>query len=59
MFEWCVVWYGFENKYQEDMCKIGLHTLKMITLIGLIRVNLYDHLLSMRIFTLIMNKIFI
>jgi hypothetical protein len=42
--------------------KIGLHAQNMNTILGsivnVIGVDLYDHLMSTRIFTLIMNKIF-
>ena len=62
-------WYGSKNKCKKDMClnEIGLRAQNMITSLGSI-VNifgregggdLYDHLVSTRIFTLIMDKIFI
>ena len=62
-----MVWCGFKNRYQEDMCSkhIGLCAQNMITIVGsIININgveedLYDHLMSTKIFPLIMNKIFV
>ena len=59
-----MVWSGSKNEYQEDVClkEIRLCAPNMITILGSM-VNVtrgtYDHLMSMRLFTLIMNKIFI
>ena len=59
IFEWYVVWCGYKNEYKKDMClkEIGLHAQNMIT-----KFNnqydwgdLYDHLLSTKIFILIIN----
>ena len=67
IFEWYVVRCDPKTKYQNDMCikETRLCAQNMITILGSI-VNiiwglgdLYDHLMSMRIFTLKMNKIFI
>ena len=68
MYERYVVRCGFKNKYQEDMClkEIGLHGISKYDNhyrlngqssyeVG----NLDDHLMGMKIFTLIINKIFI
>ena len=57
---------GFKSGHQKDiMClkEIGPHAQNMLTILGsivnIILGDLYDHLMSMRIFTLMMNKIFI
>ena len=55
---------GSKNGYQKDVCviEIGLFVQNMITIVGskanMIGEN-YDHLMSMRIFALMMNKTFI
>ena len=65
IFEWYVVWCGSKNKYQKDTClkEIGLHAQNMITIVAsiidLLGGNLYDHSMSTRIFTLILNKIYV
>ena len=65
IFEWYLVWCGYKNEYKKDMClkEIGLHAQNMITIVSLtinmIGGDLYDHLLSTKIFTLIINKIII
>jgi hypothetical protein len=58
-----VVRYGSKNGYQIDMCskEVGLCDQNMLTILGPSQYdwgNLYDYLMSTRIFTLIMNKIF-
>ena len=63
-FEWYVIKFSFRNGYQKNMClnEIRLRAQNMITVRGsiahIIEGNPYDHLMSMKIFTLIMNKIF-
>ena len=54
IFEWFVVWCGSKNGYQTYMFlkEIGLHTQWGGG-------GMYDHLMRMRIFSLIMNRIFI
>ena len=65
LFEWYMGSCGSKNGHQEGMCskEIRLHAQNMLTILGLMvnmtRGDLYDHLMSTRIFTLIMNKIFI
>ena len=66
IFEWYVVRCDFENGFQKDIClkEIGLCAQNMLTFLGsivnIIDGDLYDHLyMSMKIFTLIMDKIFI
>ena len=64
VFEWYVVWCGYKNKYEKDIClkEIGLHAQNMITILSLSQHDwgdLYDHLLSTKIFTLIIYKIII
>ena len=64
IFEWCVVRRESKNGHQKDMClkEIELCVQNMLTIIGSIIDmigGLYDHLMSKRMFTLIMNKIFI
>ena len=54
--------YGSRNIHQKDMCleEIGLHAQKLITIlnstVNIIGWNLHGHLMSTRIFTLVMNK---
>ena len=66
--EWDVVRCGSKNGYQKDIMwleEIGLCAQNLITILGsMVNISLgegelYDHLMSRRIFTLIMNKIFI
>ena len=65
IFEWYVVRCGSKKRYQNNMClkRIGLHAQNIKPISRFIFHHnwgsLYDHLMSMRIFTLIMNKIFI
>ena len=65
VFEWYVIWRGLKNKYKKDMClkEIGLCAQNMITIlsstINIIGGDLYNELMSTRIFTSMMNKIFI
>ena len=65
ILEWYVVRCGSMNGYWKDSCfiEIGLHARNMYTILGSIvnifGVDLYDHLMSTRIFTLIINKILI
>jgi hypothetical protein len=64
IFQWYVVWFGSKNGYQEDMClrEIRLCAHNMITILGsMLNVigGTYDHLMSVRLFTSRMNKIFI
>ena len=60
IFEWYMVWCGFKNGYQNDMClkEIGIHAQNMITILGsIVRhnwVDPYDYLTSARILTLVM-----
>ena len=64
--EWYVVRCGSNNGYLRDMCSkdIGLRVQNVMTVLSLI-VNiidgdlLYDHFMSIRIFTLMINEIFI
>ena len=37
IFEWYVVWCGYKNEYQKDMClkEIGLYAQNMITILSL------------------------
>ena len=66
MFDLYVVRCGSKNRHQKDMCskENGLCAQNMLTILHFI-VNiigvgdLYDHIKSMRIFTMIMNEIFI
>ena len=67
-FEWYVVRCGSNHKYQKDIClkEAGLRAHNMITVLNsIININFfgggytYDHLISTRIFTSIMNKTFI
>ena len=61
LFECYMLWCGSKNKYQKGiLCfkKIGVCAQNMKTVISSI-VNIYDHLVSTKIFTLIMNQIFI
>ena len=63
MFEWCVVGCGSKNNHWKYMCsnEIGLHVQIMLPslspVVNIVGGGLYDHLVSMRIFTL--NMIFI
>jgi hypothetical protein len=63
IFDWYVIRCGSKNKYQKDMClkESELHAQNMITILGSIVINImgdvYDHLMSMRIVTLMTNKI--
>ena len=63
IFEWYVIRCGFKNGYQKDMylIEIGLRAQNMIPILGsivnIIGGNLYDHLISTRILTLIVKKI--
>ena len=64
-FKWYVVMCGSKNGHKKYMYlkEIGLRAQYMMTILGSIvniigRGNLYDHLMSTRIFTLIMNKKF-
>ena len=56
---------GSKNGHQEGVClkEIGLHAQNMLSILGsmvnMIGEDLYDHLMSTRIFILIMNMIFI
>ena len=65
IFQWYVVKCGSKNNHQKGMCftEIGLQAKNMITILGsivnTIEGSLFDHSMSLRIFTLIMNKIFI
>ena len=64
IFEWYVVCSGSKSRFQEDICKkIGLHAHNTITIpdskVNVIGVNMYECLMGTRIFTLIMNNIFI
>ena len=66
IFECYVVRVGFKNGYKEDTCffKKGLCTQNNIStilssIIYITKWGLYDHLMSKRIFTLLMDKIFI
>ena len=66
IFEWYVVRYGSKNGYQKDMCSKynGLHSQNVETNLGSIvniigKGDLHDHLINMRVFTLIMSNIFI
>jgi hypothetical protein len=58
-----VDWCSFKNKHLKDMCsrEIGLHAQNMTTItssiVSIIRGDFHDHLMSMRIFTLNMNKV--
>jgi hypothetical protein len=61
-----VVWCGSKIGSQKDMFKkeIGLRVQDMLAILGSIvnirvKVNLSDHLMSTKIWTLIMKKIFI
>ena len=66
IFRWCVVTCGSKNVHQRDVCfnKIILRA-QFISILGsIINIieggrDLYNHFISLRIFTLIMNKIFI
>jgi hypothetical protein len=64
IFERCVIKDKCKNGYQKDMClnEIGLSVQKMLSILGsiinIIGGKLCDHLMSLRIFTLTMNKIF-
>ena len=52
----------FKDEYQTDMCtkeKIGLRAQNMATILDSVVNDMYDRLVSMRILTLIMKKIFI
>jgi hypothetical protein len=64
VIEWYVVWCGSKNGYQKYMClkKIGVCS----KYVNHFRLNsqhnwgdLYDHFMSMSIFNLMLNKIFI
>lgn len=66
MFEWYVLICGSKIGYQKDMCmtKIGLRPQNMTTIPkwgggkgG--RERLYDRLINMRIFSMVMNNMFI
>ena len=65
MFERYAVRCEYKNRHQKAMClkEIGLRAYKLVTIldsvVNIIGTTYYDHLLRMRIFTLIMNKIFI
>ena len=62
IFEWYVVGVGAKNGYRKDKClkEIGLCTQNYSRFNNQHEwKNLYDHLMNIRIFTLIMNKIFI
>ena len=64
LFQCYVVRCGFKNWHQKDTClrEVGVHVQIMIIVLGSIingQGDLYDHLMSMRIFILIMNKMFI
>ena len=68
IFEWRMVWCGSKNGYQEDMYveEFRPHAQNMITIldstvhiIGGGGEDLYHHLMSTGIFTLIMNMIFL
>ena len=64
MFELYVVRCDSKNKYSKDRCskEIGVHAQNMIaSIINMILGGgvLFDHSMSTRIFTLIINKIFI
>ena len=69
LFEWYVGWCGSNNRDQTCIClkEIRQYIQTMITILNPIaniirkerQRNLYDHLMSTRIFTLIMNKTFI
>ena len=66
IFKGYVVRCDFENGFQADIClqEIGICVQNMLTILGsivnIISGDLYDHLyMSTRIFTLIMDKIFI
>ena len=62
IFEWNAVRRGFKNRHQNDMClkEIGLHDESMINHSRLNNQhdweNLYDHLMSKKIFTFILNR---
>jgi hypothetical protein len=64
MCEQYVLWCGSKYGYQKDMCKkeIGFCAQSMITIPGsivnIIGRDLYDHIMSTRVFISIMNKIF-
>jgi hypothetical protein len=70
VFEWYVVSHGSKNGYQKERKKnlfktywIAGHTQSMITILILV-VNVigggaYDHLMSTRMFTLVMTEVFI
>ena len=62
IFEWYVIRFSSKNKYQKDMClkESELHAQNMITILGSIvsiMGYVHDHLMSIRIFTLMTNKI--
>lgn len=68
IFKWYVVRRAAKNKNQKDMCskETAVHAQNMITILGSImtiifiwEVDLHDHLMSIKMFTLIMNEIFI
>ena len=66
IFEWYVVWCGSKNEYQNyNVClqEIGLRAQNVITIlssiVSMIKEDLYNHFVSLRIFILIMNKIII
>ena len=61
---------GNQNAHQTDMClkEIGLHVQNLLIVLGLYIYiyifggggrKVYDHLIRMRIFTLMMNKVII
>ena len=63
--EWCVVKCGFKNRHHNNMYPkvIGLHAQNMLinigSIINIIGGDLYNNLMSIRIFTLTNNQIFI
>ena len=69
IFEWYVVRRGSKNQHQKDKCskEIGLHASKTLIVLGSIFNMIvggrggvgafYDHLMSMKFFSLIINKI--
>jgi hypothetical protein len=64
-FEWYVVRFDYKNGYRIDIClkEIGVRAENMITTLGsivsIIGEHLYGHLMSTRIFNLILSKTFI
>ena len=66
MFEWYVVWYGSKNGYQKTCVLKRLDCVleKIYDIYFMLSTphnggNLYDLLINTRIFTLIMNEMFI